>query len=160
MENVTEQILQLLEKDARLSYKELAVLTDSNEEDVKKIVTQLEQDNVICGYQALINWDKTDEQNVSAVIELKVTPNSKGGFDSIAEKIYQSPEVEAMYLMSGSYDFMVILKKAPMKSIARFVNHLAVLDEVISTATHIVLNRYKDHNVSLVNYKDYRVGGF
>lgn len=161
MKKLKEQILRLLEKNGRLTHQELAILTGVTEDQVSSIVKQLEEDNIICGYQALVNWDKTEDDDVSAVIELKVTPNRSGGFDSIAEKIYQYPEVEAMYLMSGSYDFMIILKKAPMKSIARFVNHLAVLDEVVSTATHVVLNRYKDHNVQLVHKReDIRVGEY
>lgn len=153
MEKVREQILNLLEKNGRLTPAEIAVLVGEPEDVVANEIQELEKKGVICGYQAVVNWDRTDDDNVSAVIELKVTPQKGSGFDEIAEKIYRHPEVEAFYLMSGSYDFMVILRKAPMKSIARFVNKLAMLDEVVSTATHVVLVRYKDHNTALIKYK-------
>ncbi|NEW62055.1 winged helix-turn-helix transcriptional regulator [Granulicatella sp. zg-ZJ] len=153
-----EQILALLENNGRLTYEELAALVGESVDTVKEIVKALEKEGIICGYQALVNWDKTNDHDVSAVIELKVTPQKGSGFDDIAEQIYRYPEVEALYLMSGSYDFLVILRKAPMKSIAKFVNQLAVLDDVVSTATHIVLVRYKDHNKILFqNKKDQRM---
>lgn len=153
MDKVKEQLLNLLEKNGRLTHQELAVLVGESEETVRELIAELEKDGIICGYQALINWDKTNDEEVSAVIELKATPQKGSGFDVMAEQIYQYPEVEALYLMSGSYDFMVILRKAPMRSIARFVNKLAMLDNVVSTATHVVLIRYKDHGTVLVKDK-------
>lgn len=153
MDKLKVQILTLLEKNGRLSNQEIAVMVGEDEQTVKSLVNELEQDGIICGYQALVNWDKTDDSNVSAVIELKVTPQKGSGYDDIAEQIYRYEEVEALYLMSGSYDLLVILRKAPMRSIAKFVNRLAVLDDVVSTATHIVLERYKDHSTVLTPTK-------
>jgi len=149
-----EQILQLLEKDAKLGINDIAAMLDLDIEDVRSEIEQMEKDHIICGYHAFINWDKTEDEKISALIELKVNPQRGKGFDRIAEKIYQFPEVESLYLMSGGYDFTVILKKATMKEIASFVSSkLAVIDEVQSTATHIVLARYKDHGLSLVTPK-------
>jgi len=149
-----EQILQLLEKDAKLGINDIAAMLDLDIEDVRSEIEQMEKDHIICGYHAFINWDKTEDEKISALIELKVNPQRGKGFDRIAEKIYQFPEVESLYLMSGGYDFTVILRKATMKEIASFVSSkLAVIDEVQSTATHIVLARYKDHGLSLVTPK-------
>lgn len=154
-----EEILRLLEANARYTPKDIAVMLGLGLEETEKEIKQLEKERVICGYHALVNWDKTDDEKISALIELKVMPQRGHGYDSIAEKIYQYPEVESLYLMSGAYDFSVILKKATMKEIANFVStRLAVMDEVQSTATHIVLVRYKDHGTTLVEQKkDQRV---
>lgn len=143
--HIKEDIARLIEKNSRLTSKDVAIMLNLEQTFVQELIIEMEQEKIICGYQTLINWEKTNDEEVSAVIELKVTPQRGVGFDSIAERIYQYPEVEACYLMSGSYDFMLILRKASMKKIAKFVNRLAVLDEVVSTATHVVLTRYKDH---------------
>lgn len=143
--HIKEDIARLIEKNSRLTSKDVAIMLNLEQNFVQELIIEMEQEKIICGYQTLINWEKTNDEEVSAVIELKVTPQRGVGFDSIAERIYQYPEVEACYLMSGSYDFMLILRKASMKKIAKFVNRLAVLDEVVSTATHVVLTRYKDH---------------
>lgn len=149
--DTSEQILKLLETDSRLTPEEIAVLLGLDAEETKKRIAKLEEENVICGYHTLINWEKTDDVNVSAVIELRVNPQRGMGFDRIAEKIYQFPEVDALYLMSGGYDFMVQLKKAPMRDIAAFVSHrLSIIEEVQSTATHVVLKQYKDHGTLFV----------
>ncbi|MBQ0055979.1 MAG: Lrp/AsnC family transcriptional regulator [Synergistaceae bacterium] len=140
-----ERILELLEKDAKLKASELAVMLGLEEDDVSAAINNFEKTGIIRGYHALVNWDKTDDEKVSALIELKVTPQRGNGFDKIAEKIYQYPEVDSLYLMSGRFDFTVMLRKATMKEIAHFVaSKLAVIDGVQSTATHVVLLRYKD----------------
>ena len=145
-----EEILLLLEKNARYTAKDIAVMLGMDVSEVKNEIEMMEKERTICGYHALVDWDKTDDEKISALIELKVTPQRGEGFDRIAEKIYQYPEVESLYLMSGGYDFSVILKKATMKEIANFVSsRLAVIEEVQSTATHIVLVRYKDHGILL-----------
>ena len=145
-----EQILALLEKDSRLAPAEVAVLTELDCKEVEEEIKKMEQERLICGYHALINWEKTDDNKISAMIELKVTPQRGDGFDKIAEKIYNYPEVEALYLVSGGYDFLVILKKATMKEIAHFVSSkLATIDEVQSTATHVLLNRYKEFGINI-----------
>lgn len=150
-----EKILELLEKDARLTTAEIAVMLGLEEGHVTEEIAKMEKEHVICGYHASVNWEKTDDEKISALIELKVNPQRGKGYDSIAKKIYQFPEVESLYLMSAcGYDFSVILKKATMKEIANFVSSkLAVIDEVNSTATHIVLKRYKDHGTLLVEAK-------
>lgn len=149
--DLNEKILKLIEKNSRLTIDEIATLLAVSSEDVKRCIQELEDQKVICGYHTLINWEKTDDVTVSAVIELKVNPQRGIGFDRIAEKIYQFPEVEALYLMSGGYDFMVHLKKAPMREIASFVSsRLSIIEEVQSTTTHVVLKRYKDHGTMFV----------
>ena len=145
-----EEILRLLEQNARYTAKDIAVMLGMDVIEVKNEIEIMERERTICGYHALVDWDKTDDDKISALIELKVTPQRGEGFDRIAEKIYQYPEVESLDLMSGGYDFSVILKKATMKEIANFVSsRLAVIEEVQSTATHIVLVRYKDHGILL-----------
>lgn len=149
------KILKLLEKDAKLTTKEIAVMLDLTESDVKKEIKIMEDENIICGYHAFINWEKTDDDKTSAIIELKVTPQRGMGYDNIAKKIYEYPEVESLYLMSASdYDFTVILKKSTMREIAHFVStKLAVIEEVQSTATHVVMIKYKEFGTSLVEVK-------
>ncbi len=145
-----EEILRLLEQNAKYTAKDIAVMLDMDVIEVKNEIDIMEKERIICGYHAIVDWDKTDDEKISALIELKVTPQRGEGFDRIAEKIYQYPEVESLYLMSGGYDFSVILKKATMKEIANFVSsRLAVIEEVQGTATHIVLVRYKDHGIQL-----------
>lgn len=147
----SEDILKLLETDSRLTSKEVAILLNLDEKLVAETIKQLEDEKIIAGYHTIINWEKTDDEYVSAMIEVRVSPQRGQGFDRIAEKIYQFPEVKAMHLISGGYDYLVELKKAPMRQIAKFVSsRLSVIDEVQSTATHVVLKRYKDHNIIFV----------
>ena len=149
--NQRQAILKVLESNSRISPAELAVRLGYSEEEVIKTIAELEADRIIVGYHTLITWDKTDDQSVSAIIELKVNPQRGQGFDRIAEKIYLFPEVDSLYLMSGGFDFLVELKKAPMKEIALFVSsRLSVIEEVQSTATHIILTKYKDHGTMFV----------
>ncbi|MDD4159333.1 MAG: Lrp/AsnC family transcriptional regulator [Synergistaceae bacterium] len=156
---IRKKILEILEKDARLSAKDIASMLGYEAGEIAAEIESMEKESLICGYHAFVNWDKTDDDRISALIELKVTPQRGNGFDKIAEKIYQFPEVESLYLMSGGYDFTVMLKKATMKEIALFVSSkLAIIDEVQSTATHIVLVRYKDHGTSFIEpHKDLRM---
>lgn len=141
-----DDILKVIEKNSRLTVEEIAVMLATTEETVAKTLAELEADSIICGYHTLINWEKADSDNVSAIIELKVNPQRGVGFDRIAEKIFQYPEVDDLFLMSGSFDFLVQLKKAPMREIAMFVSQrLSTIEEVQSTTTHVVLKRYKDH---------------
>ncbi len=143
-----EQILTLLENDGRLTPEQLAVMCGREVEEVKKTVDRLEKEGIILGYKALIDWDKTDREYVSAVIELKVAPQRDRGFDKIAEKIYNYPEVQSVHLMSGGYDLMLIIEGRTMKEVAYFVAYkLAPMEDVVSTATHFVLKKYKDKGV-------------
>ena len=141
-----EELLALIEKNSRMELKELAVLLGAQEIDVANELADMEAAGIICGYHTLINWDKTEIDKVSALIEVRVTPQRGRGFDDIAERIYQYPEVNSVYLMSGSYDLMVILEGKSLKEVANFVSDkLSTLDAVISTATHFILKKYKDH---------------
>lgn len=143
-----KQILQLLEENARLTTEQMAVMCNLDEEEIKNKIKQLENDGVILGYKALIDWDKTDREYVSAVIELKVAPQRDRGFDRIAEKIYNYPEVQSVHLMSGGYDLMLIIEGKTMREVAYFVAYkLAPIEDVVSTATHFVLKKYKDKGV-------------
>lgn len=116
------------------------------EEQVLQEITKLEKENIIAAYHTLINWEKTDIEKVSALIEVKVTPQRGQGFDHIAERIYNYPEVKSVYLISGGYDLLVSLEEKSLKEIAAFVSDkLSTLDSVLSTATHFILKKYKDH---------------
>ena len=146
------KILELLEKNAKLSAKEIAKELGLKEKEVIQLIGELEADKVICGYNAIINWDKLTEEKVDALIELKVAPQRGTGFDRIADRIARFDEVDSVYLMSGGYDFMVIVNGKSMKEVSSFVfNKLATLDYIQSTATHFVLKKYKDHGVKLLD---------
>ena len=143
-----KQLLKLLEKDAHLSPSELALMCEKEEGDIKAMIDEYEKAGIILGYTTVIDWDKTDSEYVGALIELKVTPKMGSGYDAIAEHIYNYPEVESVYLMSGGFDLAVTLRGKTMREVAVFVaQKLATLDAVTSTATHFILRRYKDHNV-------------
>lgn len=143
-----KKLLKLLEKDAHISAGELALMCEKEEGDIKKMIEDFEARGVILGYTTVIDWDKTDTEYVNALIELKVTPRVGSGYDEIAERIYNYPEVESVYLMSGGYDLTVMLRGKTMREVAIFVAaKLATIEAVTSTATHFVLRKYKDHNV-------------
>ncbi|MDD3745874.1 MAG: Lrp/AsnC family transcriptional regulator [Anaerostipes sp.] len=149
-----EAVLLLLEKNSRLDLKELAVMLDSTEAAIANEIADMEKEHIICGYHTLINWDKTSKEKLTATVEVKVTPQRGQGFDLIAERIYNFPEVKALYLMSGSYDFLVMLEGKTMKEVSMFTSSkLAPLDTVIGTVTHFVLKKYKDHGTVLESKK-------
>ncbi len=149
-----QRLLELLEKDARRSTAELAVMLGVSEQEVIDEMKALEDAQIICGYQTLINWEKTEDEKVIALIEVKVTPQRGQGFDSIAERIYKFDEVKSVYLMSGSFDFTVIVEGKTMKEVALFVsNKLAPLESVLSTSTCFVLKKYKDYGVKFEDKK-------
>lgn len=144
------EILRMLEKNSRIDLKEMAILLAVDEVTLANEIAEMEKENIICGYHTLINWDNTTVEKVTALIEVKVTPQRGMGFDKIAERIYLYDEVSAVYLMSGAYDFTVILEGKTMKDVASFVSaKLSTLDSVLSTATHFVLKKYKDHGTIL-----------
>lgn len=139
-----EEILYLLEQNAKLTHNEIAVMTGQPVEEVDAIIEELEELEIILGYGALVNWEKTTSAPVTALIEVNVTPQRDRGFDAIAQRIYRYPEVKSCYLMSGGYDLMVILEDTNLKDVAMFVSEkIAPLDSVISTRTHFVLRKYK-----------------
>lgn len=142
------KILKAIEHNANANIKDLAIMLDMNEADLANEISQCEREKIICGYHTLINWDKTEEEKVTALIEVKVTPQRGLGFDKIAERIYRFREVNSLYLMSGGFDLTVIVEGKTMKEVALFVSQkLAPLDSVLSTATCFVLKKYKDDGV-------------
>ena len=145
-----EKILNIIEKNSRIDIKELAVLLGYDEIDVANELKAMEEEGVICGYHTLIDWEKTSIEKVSALIEVKVTPQRGQGFDNIAERIYKYPEVNAVYLISGGFDLLVSLEGKTLKEVSLFVSDkLSTLETVISTSTHFVLKKYKDHGTIL-----------
>ena len=131
-----------------LTAEQLAVMCGREVSEVRQTVDRLEREGVILGYKALVDWDKTDREYVSALIEIKITPQKDRGFDRVAEKIYNFPEVQSLYLMSGGFDLAVLIEGRTMKEVAYFVaRKLAPLEDVLSTATHFVLRKYKDKGV-------------
>ena len=156
--SIREEILTIIEKNSRIDVHELSVLIGSEEITVANELKALEDEGVICGYHTMVDWSKTSIDKVNALIEVKVTPQRGLGFDSIAERIYKYPEVKSVYLMSGGFDLMVILEGKTLQEVAGFVNNkLATLDTVLSTATHFILKKYKDHGTILTRkYEDTR----
>lgn len=149
-----EKLLKIIEKNSRVDIKELAVLLGEAEIDVANELAVLEADGTICGYHTLINWENTTLEKVSALIEVRVTPQRGQGFDHIAERIYNYPEVDALYLISGGYDLLISLEGKSLKEISMFVSDkLAPLDSILSTATHFILKKYKDHGTVLEKKK-------
>ena len=141
-----ERLLSIIEKNSRIDLKDLAVMLGKEEIEIVNELQKLEEDGVICGYHTLINWEKTDIEKVTALIEVKVTPQRGQGFDRIASRIYNYPEVRDVYLISGGFDLLVTLEEKSLKEIARFVSEkLSTLDSILSTATHFILKKYKDH---------------
>ena len=145
-----EELLLIIEKNSRIDVKELAVILGVSVEDVINELQALEKEGIICGYHTLIDWDKTSVEKVTALIEVRVTPQRGQGFDHIAERIYNYPEVKSVYLISGAYDLLVTLEEKSLKEISAFVSDkLSTLDSVLSTATHFILKKYKDHGTIL-----------
>ena len=145
-----EQILAIIEKNSRISVKELAVILGAEEIDVANELKALEEEGIICGYHTMIDWEKTDIEKVTALIEVRITPQRGQGFDKLAERIYKYPEVHAVYLISGGFDLLVTLEGKSLKEVSAFVSDkLSTLDSILSTATHFILKKYKDHGTIL-----------
>ncbi len=144
------KILSLINKDAKYTAEQIANMTDLSVEEVKSEIAEMESSGLIKGYKAVIDWEKLDSAYVSALIELRVTPKANFGFEEVAARVMRYKEVETVYLMSGGYDLCVIVKGKTFQQVAMFVaKELATIDSVISTATHFVLRRYKELDVSL-----------
>ena len=149
-----EQILEMLYNNSKLSAEEMAVMLGYSAEEIREEISAMEKEGIICGYTTMINWDKVENEKVTAFIEVKVAPQRGLGFDKIAERIYRFDEVESVSLMSGAYDLSVTIEGRTMKDVAIFVHEkLAPLESVLSTATHFVLRKYKEHGVVLVDEK-------
>ena len=154
-QEMRHEILRYLEKNSRVNLQELAVLLGVDETLVANEIADMEMEKIICGYHTLIDWDKTGEEKVTALIEVRVTPQRNQGFDRIAERIYNYPEVFAVYLISGGYDLLVTLDGKSLKEVSRFVSEkLSPIDSVISTATYFILKKYKDHGTIMVPKKE------
>ena len=158
MNNIKEEILEILHEDAMTPTSQIALMMGIDEKKVIKYIDELKKDNIIVKYHAMINWDKTSSQAVEAIIEVKVTPQRDRGFESIAKRIYKFDEVKSVYLMSGTYDLMVLVSGDNLKQVASFVSEkLSTIDGVMSTATHFVLKRYKEDGVILDDSADERL---
>ncbi len=143
-----KKLLQLLENDCTLTRAQLASMTGMTEAEVAAAIAEYENERVILGYKAIVDWDRTERESVTALIEVNVTPQRGEGFDRIAERIYQYDEVESVYLMSGSFDLTVIISGRSLKEVALFVGEkLAPLEDVTGTATHFILKKYKEKHL-------------
>ena len=145
-----EEILNFIEKNSRIDLKEVAVCLGMTQIDVANELAAMESEGIICGYHTLIDWDKVTQERIHALIEVKVSPQRGKGFDEIAERIYKYPEVQSTYLISGGFDLLVFMEGKTLREISSFVSQkLSTLDSVLSTTTHFVLKKYKDHGIVL-----------
>ena len=147
-----EKILTFIEKNSRVDLKELAIMLGVDEASVVNELQAMEDEHIICGYHTLIDWDKAGIEKVTAMIDVRVTPQRGMGFDKVAERIYNYPEVNAVYLISGGFDLMVTLEGKTLREVSSFVtNKLSTLDQVLSTKTNFILKKYKDHGTVMVD---------
>ena len=152
MNEIRSEILKHLEKNSKADLGELAILLGTDEISVANEIADMEKEGIICGYHTLIDWDKAGIEKVTALIEVRVTPQRGMGFDKVAERIYNYPEVNSVYLISGGFDFMVMIEGKTMRGVAQFVSEkLSTQESVLSTATHFILKKYKDHGSVMVN---------
>lgn len=148
------KILRLIQNNSKMSTKDIATVLGLDEAVVIHEIHEMEQEQIICGYNTVINWDKTDDERVTALIEVKVTPQRGEGFDRVAERIYNYEEVTSLYLMSGGFDMTVFIEGKTMKEVAQFVaRKLAPMEGVLSTSTHFVLKKYKESGTKLEQHK-------
>lgn len=146
---IREQLLHMLENNSKLTEHEIAIMLGISEEEAQREIAGLEKTHVICGYHTLIDWNKVNDDDVTALVELRVTPQGGEGYQKLAEKINGYPQVVTLYLMSGAYDFLVMVKGKTLKEISLFVSgKLASIEEVQSTTTHFTLTKYKELGVS------------
>ena len=154
-----EKILTFIEKNSRIDLKELAVVLGVDEALVVSELQKMEEEHIICGYHTLIDLDKVGIEKVTALIEVRVTPQRGMGFDKVAERIYNYPEVNSVYLISGGFDFMVTIEGKTLREVSQFVSEkLSPLDSVLSTKTNFILKKYKDHGTVMTELpKDERI---
>ena len=151
MTEMKEKILSVIEKNSKINIKDLAIVLGEQESEVAAAIAEMEEDKTICGYHTIINWEKTNRETMMALIEVRVVPQRSRGFDHLAERIYNFPEVDSVYLMSGAYDFCIMLEGKTLREVSRFISEkLSTLDSVTGTATHFVLKKYKDHGTVMV----------
>lgn len=154
-----EKILTFIEKNSRIDLKELAIVLGVDEAAVINELEQMEEEHIICGYHTIIDWDKVGLEKVTAMIEVRVTPQRGMGFDKVAERIYNYPEVNSVYLISGGFDLMVTIEGKTLREVSQFVSDkLSTLDTVLSTKTNFILKKYKDHGTVIAEQrKDERI---
>ncbi len=153
MENneLRKEILKAIDKNSRFSYEDLGEMLGVSANVVEAEMHAMQAEKVICGFPTIIDWDKTEEERVTALIEVKISPKRGQGYDYLAERIYKFEEVSYVYLMSADYDLMVIVEGKTMKEVAHFVSSkLSPMDSVLSTATHFVLKKYKERGIQFV----------
>lgn len=152
---MVEDILTLIESNSKLSVEEIALELNKSYDEVLSIISKLENEKIICGYNTIINWDKITDQKVNALIEVKVTPQRGIGYDRLADRISKFAEVDSVYLLSGGYDFIVMINGKSMKEISSFVfEKISTIEMIQSISTHFVLKKYKDHGVMLEEKKN------
>jgi DNA-binding Lrp family transcriptional regulator len=152
---LNREVLKILEKDARLTPRQIADMTGTSECEVSDTIKQAESEHAIVGYQTLVNWEKVGNEHVWALIEVKITPQREVGFDAIAERIYNFAEARTVYLMSGTYDLLVMVEGKTMQEVAEFVTRkLSALEGVTGTASHFVLKRYKENGQIFENKEE------
>ena len=154
-----EKILTFIEKNSRIQKKELAIVVGVDEVTLMNELEKMEEEHIICGYHTIIDWDKVGIEKVTAMIEVRVTPQRGMGFDKVAERIYNYPEVNSVYLISGGFDFMVTIEGKTLREVSQFVSEkLSTLDSVLSTKTNFILKKYKDHGTVIAEQtKDERI---
>lgn len=149
-----EKILSYIETNSRVDLHDLAILMDCDETALVSELEAMEREHIICGYHTLINWEKAGIEKVTAMIEVRVTPQRGMGFDKVAERIYNYPEVNSVYLISGGFDFMVTLEGKTLREVSEFVSDkLSPLDSVLSTKTNFILKKYKDHGTVMAEQR-------
>lgn len=154
-----EKILTFIEKNSRVDLKELAIMLGVDEEAVRNELAQMETEHIVCGYHTIIDWDKLGIEKVTAMIEVRVTPQRDMGFEKLAERICNYPEVDSVFLISGGFDFMVTINGKTLREVSQFVSEkLSTIDSVLSTKTNFILKKYKDHGTIIAERaKDERI---
>ncbi|MFF2090964.1 Lrp/AsnC family transcriptional regulator [Paenibacillus sp. NPDC058174] len=155
MNELQLKVLELLKEDARRDAELIATMLDRSIEEIKQVIAELENDHIIVKYATVVNWSKVDDEKVTALIEVQITPERGRGFEGIAERIYLYPEVKSVYLMSGAYDLLVEIEGKNLKEVASFVsNKLSPIDKVLSTKTNFILKKYKQDGIIFEEHED------
>ena len=151
---IMDKVLEILKEDSRVAAKDIATMINKSEDEVKSIIKDLEEKNIIVKYTTIINEEKVREEKVQAFIEAKVSPERDMGFDAIAERIYNFPQVKSLYLISGGFDFLITVEGNSLKDVAMFVSEkLSTLEYINTIATHFILKKYKENDVVMVGEK-------
>ena len=150
MSSTLKEVLKILENDARTSNRDIATMTGISRTEASRLIKQAEEDRVILKYKTVINWDRVEDEQVWALIECKVSPNPEAGFDAVAERIAQFPQVRSSYLASGNYDLLLVVVDKSEHDVSNFVaEKLSHITGMQATETHFVMKRYKEDGVAL-----------